>query len=189
MKLERLLSSAQTDVDLTYARMIDGRTIHQYLLFVRRYTDSSSQLPRRSGRTDGHETLGFVHLLGEKRDRGDQSLFEASCTLADKFLEADSAISAEKPSDVVASAYRSAFAASVVAESERRLGRAQSPWRMRPEEILELCWKLPRAGLSAELLAYWYPGWRRSLIIFESPLDFHSGPESVAQAVRGLPRR
>ena len=64
------------------------------------------------------------------------------------------------------------FCGSVVRELRRRLGTdSPSPRRGAPHRVLAWLDQLHARCLCRELFACWYPGWRRSLFIFDSPFD------------------
>lgn len=170
--VEELCQSGQTIEDFDYARMIDGRTIHQFLTFV---------LPFHCGRVicdfscTGLEMGYWIDLMRTCNwETGSGiSLSDAVSNVACLWYEADCDVSSCDYDPGISSIVAGMMILFVDSEYKRRCAIASnSSSEIIPiNQFREFLEKLPPSGLTAELLSYWYPGWRRSLIIFESPLD------------------
>lgn len=130
---------------------------------------------------------GCVSLAGQ--DEGSDLARSLVRSAAECFfgfwLEAECSLAAAPPSAQDAVLARCLFGACVVHEFERRMqasgsaaarmrhgeGRDAADLLQRPAALLSWLERLQGVPLSRELLACWYPRWRRSAVLFRSPLN------------------
>ncbi|MCP5023755.1 MAG: hypothetical protein GY930_18550 [bacterium] len=99
--------------------------------------------------------------------------------LFDDFVRAEGALL--DPSQVSSgSAARGLFCSSFLAEYGSQSGSPIRDELPAPLDVMTILGERPNHRLSNELCAYWYPGWRRHELLFCSPVDHLSGPQSLA---------
>ena len=198
-----LVSSSEAGPDdHRYAGMIDGRTIQQYLELVAPVIaefgtgvaarTSNSLVACANQLSESH--LDYIAqivseecptsntLLTERSEMFPSDIHVVAATFFLRWAEAETSLLALE-SAVLQGCLPSAavFAASVNKEHARRLNCSTSTVDtcIAPTALLSLLDNMTPIRLSQELVAYWYPLWRRSAFIFDSPFDYIPNPKAL----------
>jgi len=200
-----LLSSRANEFDSGNSRLVDGRTIYQYLLFVQPHLPIKTITPHRSSeprltfpKISSKElracSLGFFaellitdtesHIAAEIATWSfDRVLVEFICRVAAvEEITGSKPISTNVTSTVSFAELVDVFVSSVIHEFCRRQTGAlraddvPGNWQFlsaRADGMLNWLGRpeFSQIPLTQEIACYWYPGWRRSLFIYDSPLD------------------
>lgn len=194
-------------MDRLYARMVDGRTIQQHLELVAPVLESRGSAVAVGPDFPWHstglllESRGLDYLARLVRAvplRSGSRVLTSSPTAAGsirdlakvfflRWAEVESELLSIRLGDVPAvEEVSDIFAGSVLHEFLRRSGEPPAdPGPSRDADlILGLMDRLAPIRLSQELCAYWYPGWSRSLFIFDSPFDYLGGADDLGRFLK-----
>lgn len=187
-----------TAIHLASARLVDGRAIHHYLMFIEPVLEASKGQARqmecmlgetglmniaarradgeRAPGSDSHSTLKFFEEITAEQGAA-AGLWNAACRFICKWISAEHIVNGVPDIYVRRRAddFRTLielFADSVVSEARRRSGhRRSTSMSVGPEELLQFLQSFPHLPHTQELVSCWYPGWNRVLFIYDSPFD------------------
>jgi hypothetical protein len=182
--------------------MLDGRTIQQHLELVAPIIEelgSSIALTHNfPWKTVSHESkehgldyfctlVQFVPLKSSATyikcsSTGGSHLGDVAKVFFLRWIELEACLLATPAKDIAAiTELANIFAESVLYELRYRKGApsVKQKFSVTADSLLYLLDRLSPFRLTQELLAYWYPGWCRSLFIFDSPFDYLCNPEDL----------
>jgi hypothetical protein len=176
-----------TSVELASARLVDGRAIHHYLLFIEPVVlgnhDLTSQLisvvkdigadvSNLDHATPIHDSLLFFCTI-----TAEGLLVDACQEFIARWIAAELAVRSLDACYLMRhkETYKvlvESFVSSVVWENYRRLDSLGTrPALKEPHDFLAVVDTVPANPLTAELVACWYPKWNRVTLIYDSPFD------------------
>ncbi|MBD2470943.1 hypothetical protein [Nostoc sp. FACHB-145] len=189
-------------MDRLYARMLDGRTIQQHLELVapiiEEFGSSIALTHNFSWNTVYRESKEYgldyfctlVQVVPLKNSvtyinsssAGESHLGDVAKVFFLRWIELEACLLATSAKDILAvTDLANIFAESVLYELSCRRGTpsVKQELSVTADSLLYLLDRLSPFRLTQELLAYWYPGWCRSLFIFDSPFDYLCNPNDL----------
>lgn len=189
-------------MDRLYARMIDGRTIQQHLELVAPIIEEiGSSIALRPNfpwdtvyRESKEHGLDYfctlVRVVPLKNpttytkysSAGGSRLGDVAKVFFLRWVELEACLLATPGKDIAAiTDLANIFAESVLYElgCRKEVPSVKQKFGVTADSFLCLLDRLSPFRLTQELSAYWYPGWCRSLFIFDSPFDYLCNPDDL----------